>query len=396
VTGRAIAAAGLVGVALAALAGAVYGWDAARTTAEILVPLGCATALLASWLVRRRAQLGGLRRQLAIGGAVALVPLLLGAASFTAVMFVNAHDAFLTGLLAAYATALGGGISWLVARGALADVAAIEHALERVGDGERDVRIATGGSDELAALGDGVEAMATRLAAEERARRDLIQAISHDLRTPLTSLRLLAEAVDDGIVDAATQHEYLGRMTTHVRSLGALIDDLFELSTLEAGDIRWTLEQIPLDALVAETVDAMRMQAAARSVSVLAETPHAPVPAHANPEQIQRVLFNLIQNAIRHTPADGAITVRLEQSGDHVEVEVADTGPGIAAADRDRVFDPFFRGGEAAARSDGGAGLGLAICRAIVEAHGGAIWLPESASGARVRFSVRAARATIA
>jgi signal transduction histidine kinase len=388
-----VAAAVLAGLLLSALVGVVYGWDGGRTTAEILVPLGAATALLAGWLVRRRSRLGGLRRQFLVGGALALAPLLLGTVLFTAVMFVNAHDAFLTAMLAAYATALGCGVSWLLARGALADVTAIDRALERVGDGERELAIARGGADELAVLAAGVETMAARLAAEERARRDLIQAISHDLRTPLTSLRLLAEAVDDGIVDPARQHDYLGRMTTHVRSLGALIDDLFELTRIEAGDIHWTLERIPLDALVAETVEAMRMQAAARSISVLAETPRAPVPAEANADQIQRVLFNLIQNAIRHTPADGAITVRLEPAGDRVEIEVADTGPGIAAAERDRIFEPFYRGGEDAVRNDDGSGLGLAICRAIVEAHGGTIWLADSARGARIRFSLPGAAA---
>lgn len=386
-----VAAAVLLGLLLSALVGLVYDWNGALTTAEILVPLGAATALIACWLVRHRARLGGLRRQLVLGGALALAPLLLGAALFTAVMFVNAHDAFLTALLAIYGTLLGCGVVWLIARSALGDVAAIELGLERVGDGDRSVAIATGGDDELAALADGVEAMAAKLAAEERARRDLIQAISHDLRTPLTSLRLLAEAVDDGIVDSATQHDYLGRMTTHVRALGGLIDDLFELTRLEAGDIHWTLEHVPLDALVAETVEAMQLQAAARSVAVHAEAPAAAVPAEANPEQIQRVLFNLLQNAIRHTPADGSVTVRLEAAGDRVEIEVADTGPGIAPAERDRVFDAFYRGGESAARSDGGAGLGLAICRAIVEAHGGAIWLPDSPTGTRVRFSLRGA-----
>lgn len=387
---RLTAGAVLLGLLLSALVGVVYDWDGARTTAAILVPLGAATALLADALVRRRERLGGLRRQLALGGLLALAPLLIGAGLFTALMFVNAHDAFLTGLLAVYATLLGLGVSWLIARGQLADVATVETALERIGDGDRTPRITTGGADELAALATGVERMAARLGSEERARRDLLQAISHDLRTPLTSLRLLAEAVDDGLVDNATRHDYLGRMTTHVRALGTLIDDLFELTRLEAGDVRWSLEQVPLDALIAETVEAMRVQGAARSIAVRAETPSAPVPASANPEQIQRVLFNLIQNAIRHTPADGAVTVRLEAAGDRVEVEVADTGPGIAAADRERVFDPFYRGGEAAARSDGGAGLGLAICRAIVEAHGGTIWLPACEQGARVRFSLAA------
>jgi signal transduction histidine kinase len=110
--------------------------------------------------------------------------------------------------------------------------------------------------------------------------------------------------------------------------------------------------------------------------------------ARAAPEQIQRVLFNLIQNAIRHTPADGSVTVRAAAAGGDVQVEVADTGSGIADDDRERVFDAFFQGGVSAARSNGSAGLGLAISRAIVEAHGGRIWLEPSVAGTSVRFTL--------
>ena len=100
------------------------------------------------------------------------------------------------------------------------------------------------------------------------------------------------------------------------------------------------------------------------------------------------MLFNLIQNAIRHTPADGSVVVRAAPAGDAVEIEVADTGSGIAAAERDRVFEPFYRGGTDAARTSDGAGLGLAISRAIVEAHGGRIWLADAGAGTAVRFSL--------
>jgi signal transduction histidine kinase len=111
-------------------------------------------------------------------------------------------------------------------------------------------------------------------------------------------------------------------------------------------------------------------------------------PARGNPEKLQRVLFNLIQNAIRHTPADGSVTVAAEANGRHLEVEVADTGEGVEPEQREQVFEPFHRGGAGAARSAEGTGLGLTICRAIVEAHGGEIWLAESPTGTRVRFSL--------
>src|SRR5207302_53952 len=145
--------------------------------------------------------------------------------------------------------------------------------------------------------------------------------------------------------------------------------------------------------LVGETVAAMRVQADAKGIAVLTEVPDALQPARANPEKLQRVLFNLIQNAIRHTPADGSVVVRAEPVADRIEVEVADSGDGIAPEERERVFTAFYRGGADAARTSGGAGLGLAVSRAIVEAHGGRIWLADTAVGTRVRFSLPAAAA---
>ena len=180
-------------------------------------------------------------------------------------------------------------------------------------------------------------------------------------------------------------------MRAHIGALSALIDDLFEFSRLEAGDIAWTMERVRLDRLVSEAVDAMRVQAAAKQVDVRARVPAHLGPAEAHPEQLQRVLLNLIQNAIRHTPADGSVTVSAEEAGGRLEVEVADTGDGISGPERERVFEPFFRGGTEAARTRSGAGLGLAISRAIVEAHGGRIWLEDSSRRTRVRFSLRPA-----
>jgi signal transduction histidine kinase len=225
------------------------------------------------------------------------------------------------------------------------------------------------------------------VAAHDRARRELVAAVSHDLRTPITSLRLLVEAIDDGLVDDATRAEYIARLGTHVRQLGALTDDLFELSRLRARELEWSMEQVALGEVIAETVEAMRPHADSRSVSVASDVSHDVV-ARANPEQLQRVLFNLLQNAIRHTPADGSVTVRATGGDGAVEVAVSDTGEGIPADERSRAFEPFFQGGGRAARGGDGAGLGLAIARAIVEAHGGRIWLDDVSAGTRVRFTL--------
>ena len=154
--------------------------------------------------------------------------------------------------------------------------------------------------------------------------------------------------------------QYVVRMGTHVRALGTLIDDLFELTRLQSGELEWTMEQVSVGLLLEEAVDAMRPAAEAGAVSVSARLGSPLGAARANPEQLQRVLFNLIQNAIHHTPADGSVTVSAETVNGGIEVEVADTGDGIPPISVSvRVFDPFFRGDEA--RHHAGAGLGLAI-----------------------------------
>ncbi|HEY3021794.1 MAG TPA: HAMP domain-containing sensor histidine kinase [Solirubrobacteraceae bacterium] len=395
---RALAAAVAITLATAAAMWAADSRHAALVALAILLPLACATVAAAGALARNRARLGGVRRQLAVLAAIAVAQLLLVVGVFAARMFVSTHDAVIAGLLALQTAALALIAARLVGRRILGDLDAITAAVSAIGAGARDVRIERSGGDELGALAQAVEDMAARLGAEERgraaseaARRDLVAAVSHDLRTPITSLRLLAEAVGDDMVDAETRRLYLERLMTHVRTLSALIDDLFELSRLEAGDIRWSMERVRLDELVAETVQAMRADGQARGVTLQASVPNGLAPARANPEKIQRVLFNLIQNAIRHTPADGSVTVLAEPSEHGVEIEVADTGEGISDGDRERVFEAFFQGAGRAARSDDGSGLGLAISRAIVAAHGGRIWLADAPRGTRIRFSLPAA-----
>jgi signal transduction histidine kinase len=292
----------------------------------------------------RRQRLGSLRVQIAVT-AVVTATILIVVVAAARMMFVSESDALLVALLA-----LGAGIVTV----------RIAALVER--QRERD--------------------------AAEAARRRLVASVSHDLRTPIAALRLLVEAVDDEIVDEQTRRRYLATMQTHIGSLSAMIDDLFELSRIEAGDIDWSMRQVELTLLVDETVAAMLPEARAKRVDVRSELNGAPLAAHADPERIQRVLFNLIRNAIRHTPADGSVVVRAEAGVDVVELEVADSGPGIAPAERELVFDSFYRGGPDTARDDDGSGLGLAIARAIVETHGGRIWLAPATAGTRIRFSL--------
>jgi len=334
--------------------------------------------------------------QLALLACVTVAPVVAGLIVLSTLMVISDHAVVLVSAIAVASALLAVSGAWLFSRTLGGDLDAIRDGLEAVGAGERQLRIETSANDELSRVAQAANAMIDQLIGEERARdasesarRHLVAAVSHDLRTPLTSLRLLGDAVGDDIVDGLKRREYLDRMRTQIDTLGALIDDLFELSRLEAGDIGWSLEQVPLGDLVDETVAAMRVQADAKRVTVSASLPPELAPARANPEKLQRVLFNLIQNAIRHTPADGSVVVRAQQAQAAVEIEIADTGEGIAADERERVFTAFYRGGGAdAARTGDRSGLGLAVSRAIVEAHGGHIWVADSDQGARVRFSL--------
>jgi signal transduction histidine kinase len=378
----------------------LYGAHAGWTCLAILAPVGLLTVLVVERFLAVRSRVGGMRRQLALGGTIVVGQLLLAAGLFVAFMSHSASDALFTAVLALYAGVVGAWSARTITRGVLRDIDELRGGLRAMADGERSVEIATEGDDELALIARDVESLAATLGREEAsratledARRQLLAAISHDVRTPLTSLRLLSAALADELVDGPTRLEYVSRIGVHVRAMSAMVDDLFELSRLESGDISWTMERVPLEDLVLETVDAMRAQAEAGSVSVRAELTKDLEAARANPAQIQRVLFNLIQNAIRHTPADGSVTVRASCVENAVQVEVRDTGRGIPEAERDEVFGAFVQGSDRASRSNGSAGLGLAISRAIVEAHGGRIWIEDARAGTSVRFSLPAAAA---
>ncbi len=389
----------VAGAAGGGLTAAVYGADDGLLTGLLLLLCGAPVIALSHLFARRQAKIQSLTRKFVLGVSLAVGLVLVAVGVVGALMFVSPHDAFLMAILLSFAGFLAAYTASLLARGLIEDIRVVRDGVVAVGRGRRDAHIVTGSSDEMADLANAANRMAEQLSvreeqrdAAEDARRGVVAAVSHDLRTPLTSLRLLAEAIEDDLVDADTRRRYVGQMSVHIRSLSALIEDLFELSRLQAGDIQWSMQRVRLDELIEDTVEAMRPHADAKRVAVEVRVHGGVAPAQANPEKLQRVLFNLLQNAIRHTPADGSVTVAAESKGSIVEVEVADTGEGLPPQERERAFEPFYRGGNGQARTGGRSGLGLTICRAIVEAHGGMIWFVESKAGTRVRFCVPAAR----
>jgi signal transduction histidine kinase len=380
-----------------------HGPSHALAAAAFFALCGAPVLVLSHLLAPRRRSLGSLSRQFGAGVGLVFLLALLAVGAVELLMLIPSEDAYVLATLLAFAGALATYSSWLLTRGIREDIETVRDALRSIGDGDPvPLSIETGGRDEVAELASAAEEMSRRLAeqeahrnASEQARKDLIAAISHDLRTPLTSLRLLAHGIEDGLLDPTQgEQSYAEEMAVHVRSLSAMVDDLFELTRLEAGDIHWSIQRVSIDQLVGETVDAMRPQAAAKGIAVKTRVPSDLAAAEANPEKLQRVLFNLIQNAIRHTPEDGSVTVAAESADQTIEVEVADTGSGVSAVERERVFEPFFRGDSS--RGSGGSGLGLSICRAIIEVHGGRIWLDDTDRGTRVRFTLPRARGAAA
>ena len=394
----------VVGVALAGglVTATAFGPRDGLVLAALLLGSGAPLLTLSHLLARRRARVGSLSRQFGLAIALVVGLALASVAVVAGLMFVSTHDAVILMLLLVSAGVLAVYSASILAREVMWDIGVVAQGVTAVGHGARDVRLETRAADEVAELAAAGNRMIEQLAAREAerdaaeaARRSLLAAVSHDLRTPLASLRVLVEALggEEEALDEETRRRYLGQLAVHVASLEGLIDDLFELSRLEAGEIEWPMEELRLDELVEETVEAMGAHAGAEGVVVEANAPAALPLVRGNPEKLQRVLFNLIDNAIRHTPEGGRIVVVAEGApGGGVEIEVADSGEGIDAAEREQVFDPFYRGGRESSRTRRGAGLGLTICRAILDVHGGRVWVAESQSGARVRFSVPGAR----
>ena len=382
------------GLVTGAVIAPVYGAEPGLVTG-VLVSAIAAVGLALGHRIARAPSQRPLRLRFAGVAALAVGLILVTVLAAAELMFVSNHDALMISAITLAAGLVALRASQVASAGVAEEVGQVRDALRAVGRGERDLRVGAEAAAELAELADAANSMINTLDEQERrrdaaetARRDLVAAISHDLRTPMTALGLMVEAIGDGLVDERTMHGYLARMRTHVAALGSMIDDLFELSRLEAGDLHWSIERVEVGELVEDAVAAMQLEAEASGVAVAVEAVDPGLAARADAEKLRRVLFNLIQNAIRHTPADGSVTVRAEPAGEWVEIEVADTGLGIPAPERERVFDPFVRGERA--RSGAGAGLGLAISRAIVEAHNGRIWVADSEVGTRVRFVIPA------
>jgi signal transduction histidine kinase len=299
-------------------------------------------------------------------------------------MYISEHDLVLTTALLVFAGVISVISVQLISSTITERIHDLMAAARRVAKGDFSARAATEGNDELAELAKTFNDMAADLESVdeqkrllEQTRRDLIAWVSHDLRTPLTAMRVMNEAMIDGVVtDEATISRYHHSIGTEIQHLSHLIDDLFELSRLDTGHFQIERQMTALDDLISDTIGSMSARASDVNVQLSGQVEPGIRMVNIAPDKIQRVLYNLLDNALHYTPPGGQVTLTAEQSNGSVCVKVHNSGSWIAPEDLPNIFTSFYRGERSRAQgSDGyrGTGLGLAIARGFVEAHGGHI-----------------------
>ncbi len=376
-----------------------------RSLAAYLTLSGVAT-MGGGWLALRAADRAvglAIRTKAFLSSLIATGVALLNVVIVAQFMFVStSHDLRLLAALVVFSALVTAFFSLLVATTIAGRITVIAAGVRCLAAGDFGARIQIAGGDEVARLAQDVNTLAMRLqAAEEhrtaldRERRELTTAISHDLRTPLASLRAMVEALDDHVVeDPAETKRYYGTMRREIERLSRMIDDLFELAQIDAGALRLNRQTVALQEVAAEVVDAMQAQARRNSVSLTLSVDGDPPGLSLDGARIERAVANLLRNAIEHTPAGGRVDVAIMSANGWMDLRVSDTGDGIDATDLPHVWDRFYRAEKSRRRAAGaadGAGLGLAIVRGIVEAHGGTVDVVSS-PGKRTTFTVRLPR----
>lgn len=299
-------------------------------------------------------------------------------------MFISKHDLVLTTGLLIFAGVIGAVAALFIASNLRERINELSKAIRALSKGEWQTRLPASGTDELSHL----EGMFNQTAAAlqslddqkkqlEQMRRDLIAWVSHDLRTPLAAMRAMNEAMLDGVVDdEETVKRYRLNIQNEIQHLSQLIDDLFELAQLDTGRLPLNKQMISLSDLVSDTLSSMSARAANQGVALTAKLDPGINVVYVAPDKLQRVLRNLLDNALEYTPKEGEINLQAWNEDGHLAISVQNTGSQIAQDDLPHVFDSFYRGEQSRAQNDSqkrGTGLGLAIVRGFVEAHGGEI-----------------------
>jgi signal transduction histidine kinase len=326
----------------------------------------------------------------AVGTTILLVYLILGVGFHVFEIGEHWWEMLLAG-------GLGAGIALViarwVARGMTQPLRDMAQAARRMEAGDYSGRVRTSSLDEVGRLAHAFNRMSAELESLEELRRELVANVSHELKTPISALRAHLENLLDGV--ERPDPETLQVMLAQSERLGRLVDQLLDLSRLESGDVPLERERVELAPLVEQVLSEIEVARPEHDVRLDDEIAVDLPPVFADRERVHQVLFNLLDNAVRFTPAGGQVTVTATRHDGTVDVTVADTGPGIAPEHLPRVFERFYRVDSARSRDDGGTGIGLAIARSVVEAHGGRIWaLSEPGRGSTFTFELPVAPAT--
>ncbi|HSG44668.1 MAG TPA: MFS domain-containing histidine kinase [Anaerolineales bacterium] len=308
-------------------------------------------------------------------------------------MFVNEHDFLLAVVLLVFAGGMAMVLGYFLSSTITQRIQLLKSAAEKLAKGDLKTRVPVQGTDEIAVLANSFNQMAEQLQVADKnqrdlddMRRDLIAWVSHDLQTPLTSMRAILEAVSDGIVDDPdTVKRYLHTAQRDVNNLSSLIDDLFQMAQLDAGGFPLNKDKSSLGDLVSDTLESFTELAKQQDIILEGNVDPDVDPVTMDTQAVGRVLNNLIGNALRHS-SRGRVSLWVRRSELGVEVTVSDTGEGIRKEDLEHIFERFYRGEKSRNRGTGGAGLGLAIARGIVHAHGGDIKV-ESQIGKGTQFT---------
>ncbi len=362
----------------------------------IFVIMAAVTALAGLVIPRYTGRLRSLRSAVMFL-AIASVAVVAFAVTVSAqLMFFETHDLVLLMVAVGFGTALGVTLAATVSKPLEADLAAIRRTAERVADGDLSVHTGIDRPDEVGAAGRAIDSMVEQLAAavadreaDEKARRQFLAAVGHDLRSPLAALTAAVEALEDGI--APDPDRYLRAMRADLTAMSHLVDDLFLLATIEAGKLELDRDPIDVAELADESIDALHAIADRKGISLRLDV-EGGAPARGSSHSLGRAIRNLVDNAIRHAPEGSQVVVRVTAEED-VVLRVEDEGPGFSGELVESAFEGFVTGDPARSRSRGGAGLGLAIAKGVVEAHGGAIWAEEGPGG-RVGFRLPVGSAT--
>jgi len=358
--------------------GVAFGWAAAAAVAAWLV----------TWPVRGRS-FGWLMLSVSLTGTAASAGALLGAARS---MLLPTGDEPQLIVLTAVAGLLALAGAVLAARRVGREHRVVGAAVMELGRGRVPSRPEPGLSRDITALQQQVMDTAAALndarvreRALEASRRELVAWVSHDLRTPLAGLRAMAEALEDGVADSPDV--YYKQISASVQRLSAMVDDLFDLSRIQAGALVRGSDPVDLADLVRDCQSALRPLADAKEIMLGVRLADETAIVGGTAAELARALTNVVANAIRHTPPGGRVGVCLQVDSDrHAEIVVADECGGIPSHVLPRVFEVGFRGSEARTPDDGRAGLGLAIARGVVEAHGGSLSVENASGGCRFRI----------